>query len=102
MAARCPAPQNRLDRIATRSSLMLNKRERCVTALATLFVAATLIDCSGDTTTATSTPAPVPAPTPAPSPSPTPTPTPPPPGPAGAADVVTYHKDGLRTGNYND
>src|SRR5882672_9304374 len=61
--------------------------DRRLAALAALFSLATLVDCNGSSTSSAPTPAPAPAPTP----------TPPPPS---AVDVVTYHNDNARTGQY--
>jgi hypothetical protein len=69
---------------------MAARSDRGFVAIAALFVAATVAGCNSDSTS---------GPSPAPTPAPTPTPVP---APSGSADVVTYHKDNARTGQYND
>ena len=59
--------------------------ERRLTLLTTLLFAAALLDCSGGSTQSAAGPAPAPAPS-----------------PSGSADVLTYHKDNARTGQYSD
>ncbi len=68
--------------------MTISTLERKRASLTTLFFAAALLNCNGDTTQSVP-PAAAPAPTQAPA-------------PAGNDDVVSYHKDNARTGQYND